>query len=400
LPALDRWFACRKQGAFSFIGLNLLPPIIAGFIAVLVGFTSSVALVFGAAKAAGASPDQIGSWIGALSLAMGGLTLALSLHYKKPVMIAWSTPGAALLITALNGVPMEQAVGAFMFCGLLIAIAGYSGLFERVMDRLPLALASAILAGVLAKFALDAVRAGQTQLNLVLAMFVTYIIAKRFTARYAVPLVLVVGVMVAWFLGLMQFESFRWSFTQPVWVTPDWSWSTMLSIGVPLFIVTMASQNLPGVATMRASGYDTPVSPVIGSTGIATIALAPFGCYAVNLAAITAAICMTPDAHPDKNKRYWAAVSCGVFYLIIAVIGGSVAALLAAFPQELIFAIAGIALLGTIGNGLAVAMKEEGSREAALVTFLITLSGVTFAGIGSAFWGVIVGGVVYWAFRR
>ncbi len=366
----------------------------------LVGFTSSVALVFGAAKAAGASPEQIGSWIGALSLAMGALTLGLSLYYKKPIMVAWSTPGAALLITALIGVPMGQAIAAFMFCGLLIAIAGYSGLFERVMDKLPLALASAILAGVLAKFALDAVRAGQSQLMLVLAMFSTYILAKRFTARYAVPIVLLVGIATAAVLGLMQWQSFRWGLTQPVWVTPEFSWVTMLSVGVPLFVVTMASQNLPGVATMRAAGYQAPISPIIGSTGLATICLAPFGCYAVNLAAITAAICMTEDAHPDKAKRYWASSACGVFYLIIAVLGGSIAALLAAFPKELILAIAGIALLGTIGNGLAVAMKEEGSREAALVTFLITLSGVSFAGIGSAFWAVVVGAIVYLAFRR
>jgi benzoate membrane transport protein len=373
----------------------MFAPITAGFVAVLVGFTSSVALVFGAAQAMGANDVQVGSWIGSLSLAMGGLTLGLSLYYRKPVMIAWSTPGAALLITSLVGVSPAQATGAFIFCGFLIFLSGVTKGFERIMDRLPLALASAILAGVLANFALDAVRAGQNQTVLVGVMLGTYLLVKRFTLRYAVPSVLLVGMAVSIVLGLTQLQSVKLTLTQPVWVTPSFHWSTMLSIGVPLFIVTMASQNLPGVAAMRAAGYETPVSPVIASTGLGTMLLAPLGCYAVNLAAITAALCMSPEAHPDKNKRYWAAVACGVFYLLIALLGASIASILAAFPKALILAIAGIALLGTIGSGLSVAMRDETTREAALVTFLVTLSGVSFLGIGSAFWAVLIGAFIY-----
>lgn len=377
---------------------QLIATITAGFVAVLVGFTSSVAIVFGAAIAVGATPDQVGSWIGALSLAMGGLTIGLSLYYKHPVMIAWSTPGAALLTTSLVGVPLPQAIGAFVFCGVLIALAGYTRVFERLMDRLPLALASAILAGVLAKFALDAVRASESKALLVLGMFGAYLIAKRLTARYSVPIVLLVGVSIAAAQGQIRLAQIDLRLTQFIWVTPEFSWVVLLSVGVPLFIVTMASQNLPGIATLRAHGYSTPISPVIGSTGLTTAMLAPFGCFAVNMAAITAAICMTPAAHPKPELRYRAAVACGVFYLIVAVLGASVANLLAAFPKELILAIAGIALLGTIGNGLATALKEEGSREAALVTFLVTLSGVSFFSIGSAFWAVLCGSVVYWVF--
>jgi benzoate membrane transport protein len=373
----------------------LLAPITAGFVAVLVGFTSSVAVVFGAAQAMGADERQVGSWIGVLCVVMGVLTVGFSLFHRKPVMVAWSTPGAALLITSLVNVPPAQAVGAFMFCGLLIFLSGITKAFERVMDRLPLALASALLAGVLARFALDAVRAGQDQALLVLGMLATYLIAKRRSARYAVPVVLAAGIALAVSLGLTRFEAVQWTFTQPVWVTPSFDWTVMLSVGVPLFLVTMASQNLPGVAAMRTAGYNTPVSGVISSTGLAGMALAPLGCYAVNLSAITAAICMSSQAHPDKDQRYWAAVACGVIYLLVGVVGGSVAALLAAMPKALILAVAGIALLGTIGHGLSVATQDESTREAALLTFLVTLSGVTFFGIGSAFWAVVVGAVVY-----
>jgi benzoate membrane transport protein len=381
------------------VHVSWLAPASAGFVAVLVGFTSSVALVFEAARAAGASPVQIGSWIGALSLAMGGCTLGLSLYYRKPVMIAWSTPGAALLVTSLVGVNMAAAVGAFLFCALLITLAGATGWFEKIMDKLPLALASAILAGVLSKFALDAVLATKTSAPLVLAMFASYLIGKKFLPRYAVVLVLIVGVVVAAASGQLHLQQVPLSVTQPVWTTPELDIRVLLSVGLPLFIVTMASQNLPGVAAMRAAQYDTPVSPVITTTGLVNFVLAPFGCYAINLAAITAAICMSPQAHPDKEKRYWASASCGLIYLVVAVFGASVAALLAAFPRELVLAVAGIALLGTIGNGLAVAMKEEGSREAALVTFLVTLSGLTLLGIGSAFWAIVAGGLTYWLFK-
>ncbi len=373
----------------------LLAPITAGFVAVLVGFTSSVALVFQAAQAAGANTAQIGSWIGALSLGMGLCTLGLSLWYKQPVMIAWSTPGAALLITGLAGVSMPQAIGAFMFCALLITLCGLTGLFAKVMDKIPMALASAMLAGVLAKFALDAVLSTKSSPWLVLIMFASYLLIKRLTVRYAVPLVLVIGVISAALLGQMNSALIELQITQPAWVAPQFSWSVMLSVGVPLFLVTMASQNLPGVAVMRAAGYDTPVSPLLTVSGLVNMALAPFGCYTLNLAAITAAICMTPQAHPDKGQRYLASVACGGFYLIVAVFGASVAALFAAFPRPLVLTIAAIALLGTIGNGLASAMKDEVSREAGLVTFLVTLSGITYFGIGSAFWAIIAGSLVY-----
>ena len=374
-----------------------LAPITAGFVAVLVGFTSSVALVFQAAQAAGASPDQIGSWIGALSLGMGACTLGLSLWYRQPVMVAWSTPGAALLITSLAGVSLPQAIGAFVFCGLLIVLAGVSGVFARFMDKIPAALASAMLAGVLARFALDAVLGAKTQALLVVGMFVVYLIAKRLSARYAVLAVLIFGAIFCVAMGLIKPGTLAWALTKPQWITPAFDMGVLISVAVPLFIVTMASQNVPGVVTMRANGYDTPISPVITVTGLATMMLAPLGAYALNLAAITAAICMGPTAHENPKKRYIASAACGVFYLIVALLAGTVATFFAAFPKEFVLGIAGIALLGTIGGGLAAATKDDLQREAALVTFLVTLSGISIAGIGAAFWGLVAGLIAWFA---
>ena len=374
-----------------------LAPITAGFVAVLVGFTSSIALVFQAAQAAGASPDQIGSWIGALSLGMGACTLGLSLWYRQPVMVAWSTPGAALLITSLAGVSLPQAIGAFVFCGLLIVLVGVSGVFSRFMDKIPSALASAMLAGVLARFALDAVLGAKTQGLLVVGMFVVYLFAKRFSSRYAVLAVLIFGVGYCVAMGLIKPGTLTWALTKPNWVTPVFDIGVLISVAVPLFIVTMASQNVPGVVTMRANGYNTPVSPIITVTGLATMILAPFGAYALNLAAITAAICMGPSAHENPNKRYLASAACGVIYLIVALLAGTVATFFAAFPKEFVLGIAGIALLATIGGGLAAATKDDSQREAALVTFLVTLSGISIAGVGAAFWGLVAGLIAWFA---
>ena len=374
-----------------------LAPITAGFVAVLVGFTSSIALVFQAAQAAGASPDQIGSWIGALSLGMGACTLGLSLWYRQPVMVAWSTPGAALLITSLAGVSLPQAIGAFVFCGLLIVLVGVSGVFSRFMDKIPSALASAMLAGVLARFALDAVLGAKTQGLLVVGMFAVYLFAKRFSSRYAVLAVLIFGVGYCVAMGLIKPGTLTWALTKPNWVTPVFDIGVLISVAVPLFIVTMASQNVPGVVTMRANGYNTPVSPIITVTGLATMILAPFGAYALNLAAITAAICMGPSAHENPNKRYLASAACGVIYLIVALLAGTVATFFAAFPKEFVLGIAGIALLATIGGGLAAATKDDSQREAALVTFLVTLSGISIAGVGAAFWGLVAGLIAWFA---
>jgi benzoate membrane transport protein len=374
--------------ALSSVSVSAL---VAGFVAVLVGFTSSVVIVFQAAAAFGATPAQTASWIWALGLGMGLTSLGLSLWYRQPVLTAWSTPGAALLATAGAGVPMDQAVGAFMVCALLITAAGATGWFARVMDRIPQALAAALLAGVLARFAFDAFASMQREFALVFTMFGVYLLGRRLWPRYAVPAVLLAGVAVAALQGRLHLGAVQWQLALPVFTAPSFSLAATIGVALPLFVVTMASQNLPGVAAQRAAGYDTPVSPVITTTGLATLLLAPFGGYALNLAAITAAICMGREAHEDPARRWVASAAAGVFYVVVGLLGGAVVGLIAAFPKELVLAVAGFALLGTIGSGLAVAMKAETQREAALVTFLVTASGLSLWGVGAAFWGVVAG---------
>ncbi|MCU0569709.1 MAG: benzoate/H(+) symporter BenE family transporter [Oculatellaceae cyanobacterium Prado106] len=365
--------------------------IAAGFVTVLVGFTSSAVIVFQAAQTLQATPAEIGSWMFALGLGMGVTCIALSWRYRVPVVTAWSTPGAAMLITAAAGVPMAEAIGAFLVSGLLMAVCGFTGWFERSMSRIPLPIASGMLAGVLLRFGLDAFVAMKTQFGLVFAMFAVYLVMRRVQPRYAVIGALGVGVAIASFQGLLQLDGLQLQVAQPIWITPQFSLKALVGVALPLFIVTMASQNVPGVAVMRASGYSVPVSPLIGWTGATTVLLAPFGGFAFNLAAITAAICMGREAHEDPQRRYVAAIAAGFFYLIVGVFGATVAAVFGAFPKELVLAIAGLALFGTIGNGLAIALSLEKDREPALITFLVTASGVTLFGIGSAFWGLIVG---------
>jgi len=379
----------RSNKTFWFQDLSLSAAV-AGFVAVLVGFTSSVAIVFQAAQALGATPAQTSSWMWALGLGMGITSLALSLWTRQPVLTAWSTPGAALL-AGTAGVSMPEAIGAFLICGALIMLFGLTRWFERVMDRIPLAVASALLAGVLARFGLDAVLTVKSAPLLVLCMAAAYLLGKRFFPRYAVPGVLIAGVAVAALQGRLRLGAVDWGWAVPVWTTPSFSVAALVGVALPLFLVTMASQNLPGVAAQRASGYQTPVSPSITVTGLATFLLAPFGGYAFNLAAITAAICMGREAHEDPAKRYTASAMAGLFYIAVGLAGGAVVGLLAAFPRELVAAVAGLALLGTIAGGLAAALKEEKHRDAAILTFLVTLSGVSLLGIGSAFWGVVAG---------
>ena len=376
--------------------------LIAGFVVVLVGFTSTIAIIFQAAQALGANQAEINSWVWALGIGMGGSCIALSLYYQKPIVTAWSTPGAAL-IAATQGINLSEATGAFLVCAVLITIAGLSGAFEKLMRHIPMALASAMLAGLLLRFGIGAFAAIKTAPGMVLVMLSAHLLGRRYWARYSVLGVLGGGVIYAYLAGNLQIAAFNIALTHsvwaiPVWTTPTFTLASTISLALPLFIVTMTSQNAPGVAAIRSAGYDSaespaPISPIIASTGALTLILAPFGAFALNLAAITAAIAMSPEAHPDPKRRYIAGVSAGIIYLLTGLFGAVIGALFAAFPAPLIAALAGLALLGTIGNSLALAVRDEDAREAALIAFLITASGLTLYGVGSAFWG-LVGGLV------
>ena len=372
-----------------------LSHIYSGFVAVLVGYTSSVAIIFQAAIAAGANSEQISSWLWALGVGMGTTSFGLSLYYKTPILTAWSTPGAALLATGLAGTNIEEAIGIFIFCSALITLCGVTGIFEKVMSYVPHTLASAMLAGVLFPFALNGFSALSTHTSLIGAMILTFFILKKFWPIYAIPVVLIIGVVIASSQDLVIYECITLQLSSPIWINPTFSIESILGIGIPLFIVTMASQNVPGLAVLRSHGYKTSSSPLISWTGITGMLLAPFGGFAFNLAAITAAICMGEDADKNKHTRYFASMWAGVFYIAMGLFSTTVVALFTAFPQELIFAIAALALLGTIGNSLYQALSQTSERDAALITFLITASGMSIAGIGSAFWGLVIGLGVY-----
>ena len=371
-----------------------LSHISAGFIAVLVGYTSSAAIVFQAATAAGAGPEQISAWLLALGLGMGFTCIGLSLYYRSPVLTAWSTPGAALLATSLVGVPMSEAIGAFLFASLLLTIFGFTGWVETFMKHVPKSLAAAMLAGVLLRFGLEAFVSLRTQPAMVALMLAIYLGGRRLNSRYTIPLTFLGGLLWAAQGGLIHGETLNITLAQPIFTAPTFSLSTLIGVGIPLFIVTMASQNVPGIAVLRANGYQTPVSPLIGWTGLTGLLLGPFGGYQFNLAAITAAICMSPEADRQPERRYLAAVWAGIFYLVTGLLGATVAGLFTALPKELVAAIAGIALLGTIGNSLTGALLDERERDAALITFLVTASGLALLSIGSAFWGLLFGLIV------
>lgn len=372
-----------------------IPTLLAGFVAVLVGYASSAAIIWQAAAAAGADAGQIAGWMTALGLAMGVSTLVLTLWRKVPILTAWSTPGAALLVSGLQGATLAQAVGIFVFANALILLCGVTGLFARLMKIIPHSLAAAMLAGILLRFGLQAFSGLQDNLLLCGGMFAAWLLCKALYPRFAVVAALAVGGIIALLTGALSPVANDMVFVAPQWITPQFTPSLLLSVGVPFFLVTMASQNAPGLATIQASGYRVPVSPLIVFTGALALLFSPFGVYSVCIAAITAAICQSPDAHPDADKRWLAAAAAGFFYLVAGLFGGSITALMAALPPVWIQMLAGLALLGTISGSLYQALGHENERDAAVVTFLVTASDVSLAGVGSAFWGLVIGGISY-----
>ena len=368
----------------------------AGFIAMLTGYSSSVVLMIQAGQAASLTSAQIASWIWALSLGMAICTIALSLRYRMPLVVVWSTPGAALLITSLPGVTYSDAIGAFMVCGLMLLLSGVSTTVARLMRWLPASLAAALLAGILFRIGSQMLEAAQDQIGLVLLMLASYLVGKRWLARYAVLLALATGTLTAWLTGMLDIPAVHWQLTRPVWTAPTWSLETIISISLPLYIVAMTSQNLPGLAILKSDGYEPNPAPLLSLTGIASVVLAPFGSHGINLAAISAAVCTGAEAHPDPGRRYTAALWCGIFFAVIALFAGTLAIIFMALPQVLVITIAALALLGSIAGGLAKAMELPREREVALLVFLITASGFTLFSVGAAFWGLVAGLLAWW----
>ncbi|QPK04553.1 benzoate/H(+) symporter BenE family transporter [Vibrio kanaloae] len=366
-----------------------------GFIAVFIGYASAAAIIFQAATSAGASQQQIASWFWALGIGMGVTTILLSWRYKQPVVTAWSTPGAALLITSLDGLTVEQAVAIFLFSSLLITITGLTGIFDTLLKRIPTSIASAMLAGVLWMFGIGIFTSLSQEAIIIGTMLAAYIFAKPKFSNLLIPFILLLAVIMSGVAGKLDLSDVNLMLTQPMFITPDFDLASLLSVGIPLFVVTMASQNLPGFAVLKANGYNPPASRIITTTGVTGLLLAPFGGFAFNLAALTGAICMSPNADPNPKSRYKAALAMGGFYLLAGILGTTFVSLFSSVPQAIIITIAGLALLPTLANCLTTALTDETHREAALLTFLLTASGINFTGVGSAFWGLCLGLTCY-----
>ena len=372
-----------------------IPHLVAGFIAVMVGYTSSVILIIQAATAAGADTAQVASWLWTLGIGMGVSCIGLSLYYRIPILTAWSTPGAALLITTLGNFTLAEAIGAFVISSQLITLCGISGWFDRLMKHIPAPLAAAMLAGVLLRFGLDLFKVAPQDPLLLGTLLLAFLLGRHLWPRYTMVLVLGVGMLTCSVRGDLQLGTLHWQLASPVWTWPVFSLDALFGIALPLFIVTMTSQNMAGIAILRAHGYQPSTSSLISWTGLTGLLLAPFGGYAFNLAAITAAICMGKEVDPDTKRRWPAAVWAGCFYLLTGCFGATVAALFSAFPAALVTCVAGLALLGTIGSSLHSALQEDEAREAALLTFIITASGISLLGIAAACWGLLIGLAIY-----
>lgn len=372
-----------------------LSALVAGFIATVISYAGPLVIIFQVAQAADLPHDVLSSWVWAISIGSGVLGIVLSLRYKVPVIVAWNAPGSALLITLLPGMSLNEAVGAYLVSSAIILLVGLSGSFDRIISKLPAAISAGMLAGILFSFGTGLFVSLQDQPLLVLAMFGTYLVCKRLVPRYAVLAVLLVGVGIALGLGELRTERLVIGLATPLWISPEFSWQATLNVALPLVMVALTGQFVPGMAVLRADGYSTPASPLISSNGAASLLLAPFGCHGLTLAAITAAICTGREAHEDPARRYVAGVSGGVFYLLLGLFGATLVSIFAAFPAALIAALAGLALLAAIANSLTGAMAIPQDREAALITFLVTASGMSFLGLSAAFWGLIFGVVAH-----
>lgn len=374
---------------------DLTHPIVAGLISVIVNYGGTFILVFQAAKVAGLSPELTASWVWSVSVGVGLTGLYLSWRYREPIITAWSTPAAAFLVTALATTPYAEAVGAYLISAAAFVLLGMSGYFERVIRLIPPGIASGLLAGILLQFGIGAFGGASVDPLLVGLLIVVYVVLKRFTARYAVVGILVLGLVFLLAQGRVDLSGLQLQFAAPVFTMPEFSLNALLSVALPLFLITLTGQYMPGMLVLRNDGFKTSANPIVTVTGLGSLIMAPFGSHAFNVAAITAAICTGKEAHEDPSKRWIAGIAAGVFYVLVGIFGVTLAAVFMAFPATFITTLAGLALLGTIGGSLAGAMADVKSREAALITFLASAAKISLLGIGGAFWGLVIGLIAY-----
>jgi benzoate membrane transport protein len=382
-------------------GRSLVQSLSAGLLVALVGFASSFTVVLRGLAGVGATPAQAASGLLALLVVLGLVAILLSLATRMPISIAWSTPGAALL--AATGVPaggFGAATGAFLVAAALVVVAGLWRPFGRAVAAIPVPLAAAMLAGILLDLCLAPVRAAGAMPHLALPIIIVWAVTWRFARLYAVPAAVLVTGLIIVFATPVPAEALVDIWPHPTWVTPSFSLGAIVSLSVPLFIVTMASQNVPGLAVLNANGYSPPVGPIFVVTGLGSAVIVLFGGHLINLAAITAALCAGPEAGPDPSRRWIAGVTSGVGYIVLGLFATFAASFVAASPPLLIQAVAGLALLGTLGTALHTALSREDDRLAAIIAFVTSASGVSAFGIGAAFWGLLAGGLMLLLARR
>ncbi len=374
---------------------DLTHPVVAGLISVIVNYGGTFILVFQAARAAGLSPESTASWVWSISIGVGITGILLSWASREPIITAWSTPAAAFLVTALATTPYAEAVGAYMISAAAFVLLGMSGYFEKVIRLIPPGVAAGLLAGILLQFGIGAFGGMSIDPWLAGLLIVVYVVLKRLTTRYAVVGILVLGLAFLLIQGRVDLSGLQLTLAAPVFTLPAFSLNALLSLALPLFLITLTGQYMPGMLVLRADGFRSSADPIVTVTGLGSLLMAPFGSHAFNLAAITAAICTGREAHEDPSKRWLAGIAAGVFYILVGVFGVTLAAVFMAFPATFITTLAGLALLGTIGGSLASAMADVKGREASLITFLAAAANITLLGIGGAFWGLVIGLMAY-----
>ncbi|WP_280548762.1 benzoate/H(+) symporter BenE family transporter [Halomonas sp. 11-S5] len=377
-----------------------IPAVTAGFVAVLVSYSGPLAIFFQAAQSAEISTAMMTSWVWAISIGAAVSGIALSLWLKVPVVTAWSAPGTALLVTLFPGLSLAEAVGAYLTAAAVIFVIGITGSFDRIIQLIPPGIASAMMAGILFQFGVGVFISLESVPALTLGMILAYLVFKRLTPRYSLVALLVVGVGLAVVLEGASLKGVTVQLAQPTFIRPEWTWNATLSLAIPLVLVSLTGQFLPGMAIMRSAGYNTPARPIVTVTSLTSLVTAFFGGITTVIAAITAAICTSKEAHEDPDKRYVAGVANGVFYLIGGTFAGTIVLLFTSLPGEFVAVLAGLALIGAITSNLSAFAAHKDHLEASVITFIATASGMSFLGLGSAFWGVVVGALAYVLLHR
>ncbi|TEU25979.1 benzoate/H(+) symporter BenE [Acinetobacter seifertii] len=368
---------------------------VAGFLAVLISYSGPLIIFFQAAQRAHVSTDMMVSWIWGISIGAAVSGIYLSIKYKTPVITAWSAPGTALLVTLFPNISLNEAVAAYITSAIVIFLIGITGYFDKLLKWIPQDVAAGMMAGILFQFGINLFTASDSMPFIVFSMLIVFLIAKRLMPRYTMIWVLAAGVLLSLILGKMNPVDVSFNLAIPQWISPEWTWNSTLNLAVPLILVSLTGQFLPGMAIMKLSGYGTPAKPIITATSIASLAVACVGGITIVLASITAALCMGKDAHELKEKRYIAGIANGIFYILGGLFAGSIVMLFSLLPKELVAALAGLALLGAIATNISVAMKNDNQRDAALITFLATASGMHFLGLSSVFWGICIGVIAH-----